>query len=195
MAGMLGSITETTSPRFTPRFARAPASRSARSRSWEYVCWVEPWMTAIRSGKISAARGRKLTGDRALKFASPRLRLAQCFFMRSRGGDRLLPGLAEYLDRAFGVVGDGEDGEVLDLGLHPIALDDSGSPRTRIESLGVLERFPLVHASRDAVLSPDEMLADQAFRAAKTGRDLGEVSKAGVVVDRHRELVAHDCGD
>src|SRR5262245_26584165 len=152
-------------------------------------------MTAAQSGKISAARGRKLTGDRALKFASPRSRLAQCFFMPSRSRDRLLPRLAEYRDRALGVVRDCEDGEVLDLGFHAIALDDSVSPWTRIESRGVLERFPLVNASCDAVLAPDEVLADQAFRAAKAGRDPGVVSEAVVVVDRHRELVAHDCGD
>src|SRR5262245_18248134 len=138
MAGMLGSITETTSPRFTPRLASAEASRRARSYNCSYPYRVVPWMTATRSGKISAARGRKLTGDKASKFSSPSLRLAQWFFILSRGGERLV-GPLEHLYRAFCVVRDGKDGEVLDLGLHAIALDDSLAPWARIESLCVLE--------------------------------------------------------
>jgi hypothetical protein len=46
----------------------------------------------------------------------------------------------------------------------------------------------------NAVLTPDELLADKSLFLRKSRRDLVEVRKAFVFADRRRQLVANDCG-
>src|SRR6185295_3787496 len=72
--------------------------------------------------------------------------------------DRLMR-RSDDLDRPCRVIGDREDVEELDLGLHAVALDDALAPRPRVKRVGVSARAPLVDAAGNAALAPDEMLA------------------------------------
>src|SRR5262245_5369276 len=96
----------------------------------------------------------------------------------------------EPFDSAPGIVRQREDLVELDLRPHAVALDDAVEPRSAVKALGILERLPLIDASRPAALAPDEVLADQALHVLEAGRDRVEMLPARRVVDVRRKLVS-----
>ena len=62
IAGTLGSIAATVSPRWTPRLASADASRRQRAYVSRQLRRTSPWITAVRSGYTYAAFARNDTG-------------------------------------------------------------------------------------------------------------------------------------
>src|SRR5262249_37672181 len=105
------------------------------------------------------------------------------------------PRLLDDAHLALGIVGDAEDGEVLDLWLHAVALDDALAPGAAVERLGVLQRLPLVDAAGNSGLAPDEMLADEAGRLPEARSDLLIVVATGRAVDVRGQAIADDGGD
>src|SRR5262249_708649 len=78
--------------------------------------------------------------------------------------------------------------EVFNFRVRAVAGENAVKPGTLVKRLGVGERLPLVNTASNAVLTPDELLADKSLFLRKSRRDLVEVRKAFVFADRRRQL-------
>src|SRR5262249_47177896 len=118
-------------------------------------------------------------------------------FLAARGHAPCLTRFCFFQDPHFarGVIRDAKDRVVFDLGLHAVAFDVAFAPGPRVEFFGVFEALPLVDAAGDAVLAPNEVLADETFRRAESGSDHLVVVAAGGTIDVAGEAIAHDCGN
>ena len=106
-------------------------------------------------------------------------------------------GLGDCIDRRFGIydfaagiLHDRKCREIFDLRIHAVARQNAVEPWSLVERLGVGQRVPLIDASGDAVLGPDELLADETLLAGEARRDLVEVRQAFVSADGRRKFVA-----
>src|SRR5262252_6788006 len=113
----------------------------------------------------------------------PNLGVRRTGKLRSRLPERWL---LEQLDRAMRVVSQREHLVELDLRMHAVPLDDPIEPRSGIEGLRGLKRFPLIDATRPAAVAPDEMLADKTVHSSEPGCDLVKVLSACCIVDVRR---------
>ena len=88
------------------------------------------------------------------------------------------------IDDLTRLLGDSKRYEVFNFRVHAVAGENAVKPGTLVKCLGVGERLPLVNTASNAVLTPDELLADKTLLLRKSGRDLVEVRKAFVLADR-----------
>src|SRR5262249_52250963 len=98
------------------------------------------------------------------------------------------------IDDLTRLLGDSKRYEVFNFRVRAVAGENAVKPGTLVKRLGVGERLPLVNTASNAVLTPDELLADKSLFLRKSRRDLEEVRKAFVLADRRGQLVANDCG-
>src|SRR5262249_53432467 len=86
------------------------------------------------------------------------------------------------------LLGESKRYEVFNFWVYAVAGENAVKPGALVERLGVGERLPLVNTASNAVLTPDELLADKSLLLRKSRRDLVEVRKAFVFADRRRQL-------
>src|SRR5262249_35870479 len=98
------------------------------------------------------------------------------------------------IDDLTRLLGDSKRYEVFNFWVYAVAGENAVKPGALVERLGVGERLPLVNTASNAVLTPDELLADKSLLLRKSRRDLVEVRKAFVFADRRGQFVANDCG-
>ena len=92
------------------------------------------------------------------------------------------------IDDLTRLLGDSKRYEVFNFRVRAVAGENAVKPGTLVKRLGVGERLPLVNTASNAVLTPDELLADKSLFLRKSRRDLVEVRKAFVFADRRRQL-------
>src|SRR6516162_58482 len=94
-----------------------------------------------------------------------------------------------------GIVGDRGGVEVADFGVHAVALADTREPGAGVEGFGVGAALPEIDATRPAILSIDELLANQPRHIAKAGGNPAEMLGAGGLADARRQPILNDRGD
>src|SRR5262249_44314559 len=72
------------------------------------------------------------------------------------------------IDDLTRLLGDSKRYEVFNFRVRAVAGENAVKPGTLVKRLGVGERLPLVNTASDAVLTPDELLADKSLFLRKS---------------------------
>jgi len=81
------------------------------------------------------------------------------------------------IDDLTRLLGDSKRYEVFNFRVHAVAGENAVKPGTLVKCLGVGERLPLVNTASNAVLTPDELLADKPFSFANPGAILWKCAR------------------